>query len=398
MPESNSQTRPAEAATSSGESRNLPVPIARPLQPEGDGFFARLMRALFAWRDGPTRADIEVVLQAAGPGEGGVSPEERTMIRNILALRGRRIDDVMVPRGDIVAVQQDIAIGELVRVFEKAGHSRLPVYNDTLDDPAGMVHIRDLIAFMAAQASLSPEKNLKRKKPRPAGLDLGAINLAMQLSATNITRPILFVPPSMPAIDLLAKMQATRIHLALVVDEYGGTDGLVSMEDIVEQIVGEIADEHDVDEKPSIVRQPDGSYVADARASLEDATRLIGAEFDAGDAAREVDTVGGYMMSQVGRLPLRGELVPGPKGFEIEVLDADPRRIKRVRIHRNKGRAIERDREGRRRYSTPDAASPAIAPAAAEPAPGDAAKSDSTKSESAKSPASATDANAARRP
>ena len=193
------------------------------------------------------------MLEATGPGEAGVSPEERTMIRNILALRGRRIEDVMVPRADIIAVQQDISLGELVKVFEKAGHSRLVVYNDTLDDPIGMVHIRDLIAFMTARAAVDPDKPSRRKKPRAAGLDLGAIDLTMQLSSTKIMREMLFVPPSMPALDLLEKMQATRIHLALVVDEYGGTDGLVSMEDIVEQIVGDIDDEHDEDELPSIV-------------------------------------------------------------------------------------------------------------------------------------------------
>jgi CBS domain containing-hemolysin-like protein len=174
---------------------------------------------------------------------------------------------------------------------------------------------------------------------------------------------MLFVPPSMPAVDLLAKMQATRIHLALVVDEYGGTDGLVSMEDIVEQIVGDIADEHDEDEQPSIVRQYDGSFIVDARASLEEVSASVGAEFDLGDAVKEeIDTIGGYLMAQAGRLPLRGELVAGPQGFEIEVLDSDPRRIKRVRIHRNHNRPIERDRDGRRRYSGPDTASPAIAP------------------------------------
>ena len=137
----------------------------------------------------------------------------------------------------------------------------------------------------------------------------------MPLSSTKIMREMLFVPPSMPALDLLEKMQATRIHLALVVDEYGGTDGLVSMEDIVEQIVGDIADEHDEDELPAVVRQPDGSFVADARASLDDVTAAVGVEFDVGDAAEEVDTLGGYLMTQVGRLPLRGELVPGPAGL-----------------------------------------------------------------------------------
>ena len=367
MANSDAPSRPAEP----GGTSNLPVPVSR-ADAESDGFFARLARALFGWKNGPTRADIEVVLEATGPGEAGVSPEERTMIRNILALRGRRIEDVMVPRGDIIAVQQDISIGELVKVFEKAGHSRLVAYNDTLDDPIGMVHIRDLIAFMTARAAVDPDKPSRRKKQRAAGLDLGAIDLTMQLSSTKIMREILFVPPSMPALDLLEKMQATRIHLALVVDEYGGTDGLVSMEDIVEQIVGDIADEHDEDELPSIVAQLDGSFVADARASLSDVTAAVGVAFDVGDAAEAVDTLGGYLMTQVGRLPLRGELVPGPAGFEIEVLDSDPRRIKKVRIHRSKDRPIERDREGRRRYSAPEAtASPAIAPS---PAAEDAGK------------------------
>ena len=376
MPNSDAPSRPAEPVGSQNDQRNLPVPVSRMAGAENDGFFARLARALFGWKNGPTRADIEVVLEAAGPGEAGVSPEERTMIRNILALRGRRIEDVMVPRGDIVAVQRDISIGELVKVFEKAGHSRLVAYNDTLDDPSGMVHIRDLIAFMTAKAAVDPAKPTRRKSARIAGLDLGAIDLSTPLSSTGIMREMLFVPPSMPALDLLEKMQATRIHLSLVVDEYGGTDGLVSMEDIVEQIVGDIADEHDEDELPAVVRQFDSSFVADARASLGDVTAAVGVAFDVGDAAKEVDTIGGYLMTQVGRLPLRGELVAGPAGFEIEVLDSDPRRIKKVRIHRSMNRPIERDREGRRRYSSADTtASSAIAPAPAPaPAPEDAAK------------------------
>lgn len=394
MPDSEAPGRPAEPAGASNDQRNLPVPVSRTTDTESDGFFARLARALFGWKSGPTRADIEVVLEAAGPGEAGVSPEERTMIKNILALRGRRIEDVMVPRGDIIAVQQDISLGELVKVFEKAGHSRLVVYNDTLDDPIGMVHIRDLIAFMTAKAAVDPGKPVRRKKARVAGLDLGAIDLSMQLSSTKIMREMLFVPPSMPALDLLEKMQATRIHLALVVDEYGGTDGLVSMEDIVEQIVGDIADEHDEDELPSIVRQLDGSFVADARASLGDVTTAVGVAFDVGDAADEVDTLGGYLMTQVGRLPLRGELVPGPTGFEIEVLDSDPRRIKKVRIHRSKDRPIERDLEGRRRYSAIDTtASPAITPTPPQ---------DATAENAAPTPPKATDQvtdpNAPRRP
>jgi CBS domain containing-hemolysin-like protein len=255
----------------------------------------------------------------------------------------------MIPRADIVAVQRDIPIGELVKVFEGAGHSRLVVYDDTLDDPIGMVHIRDLIGYMAARAAMSATTNSKRKKPIPAGLDLKAIDLRVPLTSTEIIRKLLFVPPSMPAIDLLAKMQATRIHLALVIDEYGGTDGLVSIEDIVEEIVGEIDDEHDEDETSAVMHQLDGSFLADARASLEDVTAIVGADFDVGEVADEVDTLGGYLVTRVGRVPVRGELVPGPAGFEIEVLDADPRRIKRVKIYRGKDRSSRRERAGKRR-------------------------------------------------
>ncbi len=348
----------------SGPARNLPVPVpAAPPRPEaagaGDGAFTRWMRALFGWKSGPTRADIEVAVEAAVHGEAGVSPAEQTMLRNILKLRERRIEDVMVPRADIVSVQQDISLGELVKVFEKAGHSRLVVYDDTLDDPTGMVHIRDLIAFMAGRASLRGEQPAKRRRALPAGLDFKGIDLTLALSAAKIVRELLFVPPSMPALDLLAKMQATHVHLALVVDEYGGTDGLVSMEDIVEQIVGDIADEHDDDEAPQIWPQRDGSFVADARAGLEDVAAAVGAGFDVEEEAKEVDTIGGYLMAKGGRLPLRGELVAGPPGFEIEVLDADPRRIKRVRIHRRKERSRTADRP---RIAPPDAARPSANP------------------------------------
>jgi CBS domain containing-hemolysin-like protein len=341
------------------EPRNLPVPV--PPTKEGENWLVRAMRALFGWKPHTARADLKDILEAMSPGESGFSPEESRMLRNILGLRERRVGDVMVPRADIVAVQQDIKLGELVRVFEGAGHSRLVVYNDTLDDPVGMVHIRDLIAFMTARAAVDPEKNARRKKPLPAGLDLKAVNLGMPLSATKIVREILFVPPSMRVIDLLARMQATRIHLALVVDEYGGTDGLASIEDIVEQIVGEIADEHDEDERPAIAQQPDGSFVADARATIEDVVGVVGHDFDVGEAAEEVDTIGGYLVTRAGRLPVRGEIVPGPGLFEFEVLDADPRRVMRVRITRLKERR-ERPRESRRRGETESAPTGAPAP------------------------------------
>lgn len=354
--------------SASGEKTNLPavVPATAQSEAERQGIFARITRALFGWRSGTTRADLEVVLEAAVPGETGVSQAERTMLMNILALRERRIEDVMVPRADIIAVQQDIPLGELIKVFQIAAHSRLVVFDDTLDDPIGMVHIRDLIAFMATRAAVDATKNARRKKPLASGLNLKSVDLALPLSSTGIVRTILFAPPSMPALDLLTKMQTTHIQLALVIDEYGGTDGIVSMEDIVEEIVGEISDEHDEDTKPSVERQPDGSFIADARASLEDVVATVGPGFDVGEAAKEVDTLGGYMMAQGGRLPLRGELVSGPPGYEIEVLDSDPRRIKRVRIHRRTDRKIVHDDDGRRRYSAQDTPSPGIVATAHE--------------------------------
>jgi CBS domain containing-hemolysin-like protein len=349
MAETDAQNRnESSAARSGGYPLPVPVPRAGEAALNGGGWFTRMLRFLFGWKPGSIRADLEVVLEAGTGGETGFSPEERAMLKNILGLRERRLEDVMVPRADIVAVQQDIALGDLIKVFEGAGHSRLVVYNDTLDDPVGMVHIRDLIALMASRAAVRDSVNRRRKRPFPAGLDLHAVDLSVSLSSASIIRKILFVPPSMPAIDLLPKMQATRIHLALVIDEYGGTDGIVSMEDIVEQIVGDIEDEHDETEMPAAVRQPDGSFLADARAHLEDVSRIVGPEFDVGKVAEEVDTLAGYLVMQIGRVPVRGELVPGPVGFEIEVLDADPRRVKRVKIYRGKERSSRRERTKRR--------------------------------------------------
>jgi len=233
-------------------------------------------------------------------------------------------------------VQRDIVLGDLMRVFESAGHSRLVVYDDTLDDAAGMVHIRDLVAFMTVRAAAAAKANTRRKKPFPAGLDLKAIDLSMPFVGDKIIREILYAPPSMPVLDLLAKMQTTRIHLALVVDEYGGADGVVSIEDIVEQIVGEIADEHDEDSAPGVVRQADGSFLADARASLEDVTSIVGAEFDVGEVAKEVDTLAGYVATQIGRVPVprRARARPRP----VSARDPGrptPARVKKLRVYRS---------------------------------------------------------------
>jgi CBS domain containing-hemolysin-like protein len=379
MADSNARTTVDSAAANTGQ-RDFPGLARRSngmAREYRESWLNRMMRSVFGWSPTSIRSDLKVLLEGAAA-ETGFSPEESRMLKNILSLRERRLDDLMVPRADIVAVQQDIPLGELVKVFENASHSRLVVYNDTLDEPVGMVHIRDLIAFMTAHAMVSPEANAARAEPLPAGLDFAALNLAMPLSATKIIRTILFVPPSMPAIDLLAKMQATRIHLALVIDEYGGTDGLASMEDIVEEIVGDIEDEHDEATQRAVIRQPDGSFLAVGRAGLEEAVAVIGDEFDVGEAAEEVDTIGGYIVTLIGRVPVRGELVPGPGAFEIEILDADPRRVKRVRIYPRKQTARAVERAPARRT---DAVRPMVPPT--EPASLAPEKSDSTSAQAA---------------
>ena len=330
-----SQT-PTRSDPTDSEHRGLPMVVPQPDEPQ-EGWLTRVMRILFGWKAAATRADLEEVLTSQQP-QSGFSREEAAMLKNILGLRECRIESVMVPRADIVAVQQDLTLGELIRVFEVAGHSRLVVFNDTLDDPTGMVHIRDLMAFMAAHASNDSISVGECEPAPPSTPNFADVDLNMPVVAAKIEREILYAPPSMPALDLLAKMQATRIHLALIIDEYGGTDGLVSMEDLVELIVGDIADEHDEREMPAVMRQGDGSYLANGRANLDDVRAALGDEFDVGEAAQEVDTLGGYLVMRAGHVPVRGELVPGPEPFEAEVLDADPRRVKRVKIYRRKDR------------------------------------------------------------
>ncbi len=309
--------------------------------PRPEGLLDRL-KALVGIRPGSLRSDLAEVL-AEDSVKAEFSPAERAMLQNILALEKQRIGDLMVPRADIVAVQQSIELGHLLRTFESAAHSRLVVFNDTLDDPTGMVHIRDLVAYLINRAKIDPEAKPKRRKTLPADLDLKAIDLSESLVGAKLVRPILFVPESMPAIDQLGNMQATRIHLALVVDEYGGTDGVVSMEDIVEQIVGDIEDEHD-DEAAMISAQADGSFVADARASLDEAAEKIGPAFAAGEESEDVDTLGGLLVTLAGRVPGRGEIIAGPGEFEIEVLDADPRRVKRLRVNKRPQEPLKRKR------------------------------------------------------
>jgi CBS domain containing-hemolysin-like protein len=263
------------------------------------------------------------------------------MLKNVLGFHRIRVDDVMVPRADIVAVAADTSLGDLLNLFRTAGHSRLPVYGETLDDPKGMVHIRDFLDFLAMRADSRASRRRKAEGGTPIPPSLGRVDLSMTLAQAKILRPVLFVPRSMPAIDLLVRMQATRTHMALVIDEYGGTDGLVSIEDLVEMVVGNIEDEHDDATAQTIVRADDDTFVADARASLDEVTEAVGIDLTAEEDAEDIDTLGGFIVTLAGRVPSRGELIAGPGLLEFEILDADPRRVKRLRIHRRENGAAE---------------------------------------------------------
>ncbi len=280
-------------------------------QPRSEGSIAGLFRA---WlrnfgransEDASLTEDIEDLIEERREAKLPVSPQERLMLMNILRFGELRVDEVMVPRADIVAVEASTPLEDVVRAFREAGHSRLPVYRESLDDVLGMVHIKDLFKFWGGVPAFS----------------LG-----------NLARKVLFVAPSMPVLDLLLQMQTTRVHMAVVVDEYGGTDGLLTIEDLVEQIVGEIEDEYDTEERPLLQERPDGTLEADARTPVEDLEERLGLVLLTEDLEEYVDTLGGLVFSLVGRVPQRGELIGHPAGIEFEVVDADPRRIKRLRV------------------------------------------------------------------
>lgn len=229
---------------------------------------------------------------------------ERQMIANILRARDRQVRDLMVPRADIVAVPTDISLTDLLAVIEQEGHSRLPVYREEMDEIVGMIHVKDLLPFVM----------------RPQEFSLQAI-----------LRNVLIVAPSMPALDLLLEMRQSRRHMAMVVDEFGGIDGLITIEDMVEEIVGDIEDEHDETVPPPLVVRADGTVMADGRLELEELEQHTGPLLDT-DEHDSVDTLGGLLFFLTGHVPSRGELVRHESGIEFEVVDADARRVRRVRI------------------------------------------------------------------
>jgi len=261
------------------------------------------------------RVSLEEVIEESDRESPALSAQERVMLGNLLKFGELKVRDVMVPRAEIVAVDETIGLAELLKTFREAQHSRLPLFSETLDDPTGLIHVKDVLGLLEAEPD-------------------GPYCLPPKARITSLRRPILFAPPSMRALDLLLKMQATHTHLALVVDEYGGTDGLVSIEDIIEEIVGDIADEHDDD--PAVIKADGNGFIADARMYLDDFKAQTGHDLLVADGEegieRDIDSLGGLVVSLLGRVPLRGEIVAHPDGTEFQVLDADPRRVRRLRV------------------------------------------------------------------
>jgi magnesium and cobalt transporter len=293
-------------------------PSGRPSRSSESGPLRSWLRSLLrgksedAWRE-----TIEELIEDGeeGEDEASVARHERVLLGNILRLRGRTAIDVMVPRADIVGVEVDTPLPGVLDILAREAHSRMPVYRDNLDDALGMIHVKDVVSALT----------------RARGGDGDAPK-----SLTEILRPVQIVAPSMPVLDLLLQMREKRQHMALVIDEFGGIDGLITIEDLVEEIVGEIEDEHDIDEPPQLVEKPDGTLIADARLPIEAFEAKVGAVLEE-DERDDIDTLGGLVFALAGRIPARGELLTHPKGFEFEVIDADPRRIKRLRIRRKDG-------------------------------------------------------------
>ena len=274
--------------------------------PESKGLFSRLRDRLRS-RDAEAmlRDTIEEIIEERETPLAPIGAQERTLIANVFKLRELTAYDVMVPRADIVAVDNEVSFAGLMKIANREAHSRLPVYRESLDDVIGMVHGKDLLSYWGREQEFKLE---------------------------NVLRKVLFVAPSMRVLDLLLEMRKTRLHMALVVDEYGGVDGLVTIEDLVEEIVGEIEDEHDVDERPRLISQPDGTFLADARLAISDFEARVGTVLTPEEREADIDTLGGLVVAQAGYLPARGEIITHSSGYEFEVLEADPRKLKRLRV------------------------------------------------------------------
>jgi magnesium and cobalt transporter len=282
-------------------------------QPEHDRSFARLrnlLRLIRRPRNGESLRETidEMIEEPPADGRHPLSAQERVLIGNILKVHDRTAADAMVPRVDIVALDVETSFHEVVKLMVEQGHSRVPVYRETLDNVIGFVHAKDLLGPAAERR---------------------------EIKLPLILRKVLFVAPSVPILDLLVQMRQARTHIAMVADEFGGIDGLVTIEDLIEEIVGEIEDEHDVADEPRLAERADGTLIADARTPIEALEEHQGVRLRPSGEQEEVDTLGGLVSSLAGRVPKRGEVIAHPSGIEFEVLDADPRKIKRLRVRRS---------------------------------------------------------------
>jgi CBS domain containing-hemolysin-like protein len=284
------------------------------------GLFNRFTRIFAKASTGSASVVEEALRERENRGES-IEGAHKDLILRAASFDRLRVADVMRPRAEIVSVEISSTLGEAAQVFSESQHSRLPVYGETLDDPQGFVHVRDVLALLA------PDENGQARAK------------FSDRTLARIKRDILFVPQSMTLATLFLKMQSSRIHLALVVDEYGGTDGLVSMEDLVEQIVGAIDDEHDED-AGLVQERPAGAYEADGRASIDELEAKLGASLALPEHEDEFDTAAGLAVALAGRLPQRGEILHHPAGFDVEIIDADPRRVKRIRLKRGAETAL----------------------------------------------------------
>ena len=329
MNDSDTSQPPRERANGS---KTLTEPPSSPASAErrGPSLWQRL-KGLLALRTVSLRDDLEVALESeANGGSADFTPSERTILQNVLQLGEKRVEDVMVPRADIEAVESEATLGTLVAHFRRAGHSRIPIYRETLDDIIGFIHVKDVLRRLTLPVT-DPEKEIPVRLVSPP--------LKQKVGKLDILRSVLFVPPLMPVGDLLQQMQLKRVHMAIVIDEYGGTDGLVTIEDLLEAVVGEIEDEHDEAEVALVRKVNSNVFVASARAELEEVREVIGPDFDPGQHAEDVETLGGLVFELAGHVPAKGERVNGIKGFEFEVLAADSRQVKRVKIKRIKERS-----------------------------------------------------------
>ena len=283
---------------------------------QGLSWFSRIAATLGFSGGVDARAVIEKALEE-DEGEA-FTQREHAMLQRVLAFKELRLQEIMVPRLDIVAADEQETLANMLTLIAKAGHSRIPVYRDTLDEPLGMVHVKDVIGWIIARGEAGSGGN---------ALNLGGADLSTTVTASGILRTLIFAPASMSAFDLLVRMQNSHTHLALVIDEHGGTDGLVSIEDLVEAVFGDIEDEHDAGEGPLIDVDDDG-YVADARAYVEDVEALIGKPLLDQNDEEDIDTIGGLLFTMLNRVPAVGEKVEHPAGVVFEILEADRRRVK----------------------------------------------------------------------